>query len=125
MGVQRKVEDVLDIEHFDILLEKDQDEPGFIDEMISGFEKNGKESLEKMYEAIEAGDFEKIKFFSYKLKRISGTLGAKILISRSSEIEKLAFKGKNLDEIKRVSKNCSFYFLVSLEHIKKRALSHG
>ena len=120
----RKLEDVLDLEHFDILVETDEDEPGFLDEMISGFEKNGRESLTQMYQAIEQGDFEQIKFHSHKLKGLSGTLGAKLLMERSSEIEKIATKGEGFEEIRDLSKDSQEFFQICLEFIKKRALSH-
>ena len=120
----RNLEDVLNLEHFDILVETDEEEPGFLDEMISGFEKNGKESLNQMYKAIEQGDFEQIKFHSHKLKGLSGTLGAKLLMDRSSEIERIALKEEGLEEIRELSKDSLEFFKICLKFIKKRALSH-
>ena len=124
MSTERKIEDVLDVEHFDILVETDLDEPGFLDEMVSGFENNGREALNQMHEAIESVDFEKIKFFSHKLKKLSGTLGAKLLMLMASEIEHLAYKEENLDDIKKILKDSRDNFELCLDYIKKRSVSH-
>lgn len=115
-----KEDDILNLEHFEILQETDEDEPGFLASMIEGFETNGAELLEQLKESVASKNIEDYTFCAHKLKGLSGTLGASLLANLAGEAEQLSKSDPDFAKLEEILKKMDSAYTVCLEAIKKR-----
>ena len=114
------MKEVLNLEHFEILEETDQEEPGFLASMTQGFEKNSTELLRQLKESIQHKKLENYTFFVHKLKGLSGALGARLLSNLASEAEILSKSEPDFKKLEKILKEMDSAYAVCLDAIKKR-----
>jgi|GEM_PF-4162189 len=111
---------ILNLEHFEILEETDQDEPGFLASLTQGFEKNATELLRQLKESVHRKNLEHYTFLAHKLKGISGALGASLLSNLASEAEIMSKSEQNFEKLEKILKEMDSAYTVCLDAIKKR-----
>jgi two-component system sensor histidine kinase/response regulator len=85
--------DALDTSITSQLLELEEEEPGFICEVIESFFQTAEESIERMKAAIEGGDLESIRAAAHMVRGSSQQLGARRLGATCAKLESVSTTG--------------------------------
>lgn len=120
-----KDDDLFDLEHLEFLEEADADEPGFLGEMVQGFELNGKKFTSGIQKGLKEQDWEGVRFNAHKLSGVSGALGAKGLLELTRKVEENLLSGKEFLKVEGACLEILEIFECSLAQLKNKVIENS
>ena len=112
--------EILDISQFEFLREADHESPGFLEEMVLGFEFSSKKLLEEMSLSLDKNDKEKVIFLAHKLRGSCGTIGALELMNLARDMEYSVNQLKSKNFIEAIYKKLLKTHKISLRVLKEK-----